>query len=89
MESYLSKKNYHGCGLGYVDGTRALLASRSKCNKPTQNPFWKHPTDVNSGVKTRNQINKSHFATEQYMDFYFHYRANEQKSNLPDEQDKL
>ena len=54
-----------------------------------QNPFWTHPTDVNPGVKIRNQINKLHFATEQYMDFYFHYRANEQKSNLPDEQDKL
>ena len=32
---------YHGCNIGYRDGTRQLV--KKTCLRPTFNPFWKNP----------------------------------------------
>ena len=39
---------YHGCGIGYLDGTRELVLK--SCSKPTFNPFWKNPEHTNNRV---------------------------------------
>ena len=49
---------YHGCWAIYEDGTRKLIRKGHKCKFPTDDPFWKHPKDVEYKVKTRAQKNK-------------------------------
>ena len=44
---------YHGCGNGYLDGTRKIVPKNRKCIRATHYPFWKKAIDV------RNSINKS------------------------------
>ena len=48
---------YHGCGNGYLDGTRTIVPKNTKCIRATYYPFWKKPIDVlNSRNKSANQI---------------------------------
>ena len=48
FQSKLLNVQYHGCNIGYKDGTRKLVTK--KCSKPTYNPFWKNPEHYNNGV---------------------------------------
>ena len=54
---------YHGCGNGYLDGTRKILPKNRKCVRPTHYPFWKRPIDIRNRVK----------ATKDYVKRYMHY----------------
>ena len=47
---------YHGCNIGYKNGTRKIILRT--CSKPTYNPFWKNPEHVTSRVakSTRAQL---------------------------------
>ena len=35
-----------------TDGTNKLIEKGKACITPTNNPFWKYPEDVHSGVRT-------------------------------------
>ena len=80
MNLSLSKEIYHGWDGGYIDRTRILMESNDSCTYPTRNPFWKHPRDVYTGVKTRSQTKKSAIATRCYMNFYFNQIENKQEN---------
>ena len=64
---------YHGCGNGYLDGTRKILPKNRKCVRPTHYPFWKKPIDVRNRVETRAQISLKPKATRDYVKRYMHY----------------
>ena len=50
-----SERIYHGCFSKNRDGTNKLIEKGKICITPTNNPLWKYPEDVPSGVKTRSQ----------------------------------
>ena len=50
-----SEKIYHGCFTKNRDGTNKLIEKGKACITPTNNPFWKYPEDVHSGVRTGSQ----------------------------------
>ena len=52
-----------------------------RCAYPTRNPFWKHPIDIYTGVKTRSQTKKSAIATCYYVNFYFNQIENKHENN--------
>ena len=64
---------YHGCGNGYLDGTRKILPKNRTCVRPTHYPFWKKPIDVRNRVETRAQISLKPKATRDYVKRYMHY----------------
>ena len=64
---------YHGCGNGYLDGTRKIVPKNRKCIRPTHYPFWKKPIDVRNRVETRAQISLKPKATRDYVKTYMHY----------------
>ena len=64
---------YHGCGNGYLDGTRKIVPKNRKCIRPTYYPFWKKPIDVRNRVETRAQIKLKPKATRDYVERYMHY----------------
>ena len=64
---------YHGCGNGYLDGTRKIVPKNRKCIRPTYYPFWKKPIDVCNRVETRAQISLKPKATRDYVKRYMHY----------------
>ena len=64
---------YHGCGNGYLDGTRKIVPKNRKCIRPTYYPFWKKPIDVRNRVETRAQISLKPKATRDYVKRYMHY----------------
>ena len=47
-----SEQIYHGCFTKNRDGTNKLIEKGKACITPTNNPFWKYPEDVHSGVRT-------------------------------------
>lgn len=61
-------KIYHGCGLGFEDGTVPLI--KNQCVFPTSHPFWKHPEDLNNQVKTRSQERNEELADQTYKTPY-------------------
>ena len=48
---------YHGCGIGYLDGTRELV--KKSCSKPTFNPFWKNPEHTSNRVAKSTRHNSN------------------------------
>lgn len=44
---------YPGCYYKNADGTNKLIASGENCLSRTNMCFWKDPSDVPSGIKTR------------------------------------
>ena len=46
---------YHGCFLKNADGTNKIIAAGDKCLVATGKCFWKDPSDVKHGVKTRSR----------------------------------
>ena len=61
---------YHGCGIGYLYGTRELV--KRSCSKPTFNPFWKNPEHTSNRVakSTRAQLKRKPHATRHYIRKY-------------------
>ena len=64
---------YHGCGNGYLDGTRKIVPKNRKCIAPTYYPFWKNPIDVINRVETRAQIKSKTKVTRNYIKRYMRY----------------
>ena len=44
---------YHGCGNGYLDGTRKIVPKNRKYIRTTHYPFWKKPIDVPNRVERK------------------------------------
>ena len=44
---------YHGCFYKNADRTNKFINASEKCFAPTNDCFWKDPSDVKNGVKTR------------------------------------
>ena len=53
-----------------TDGTNKLIEKGKACITPTNNPFWKYPEDVHSGVRTRSQ-EKNKKVKSRNFDKYF------------------
>ena len=64
---------YHGCGNGYLDGTRKIIPKNRKPITATHYPFWKKAIDVRNRVETRAQIQLKPKATKHYVKRYMHY----------------
>ena len=62
---------YHGCFTKNRDGTNKLLLEGENCLYPTNNPFWKYPEDIATGVKTRSQEKKQKRVTNKRYEKYF------------------
>ena len=56
MKKFNTFVQYHGCNIGYKDGTRQIVFKT--CSRPTRKPFWKNPEHVTSRVakSTRAQL---------------------------------
>ena len=56
MKMFNTFVRYHGCNIGYKDGTRQIIFKT--CSRPTYKPFWKNPEHVTSrvGKSTRAQL---------------------------------
>ena len=71
--------NYHGCGNGYLDGTKKIVSEGRKCIMPTYNPFWKNPIHTSEQnhnkitKSTRSQIKKKTKAKRNYIRRYAKY----------------
>ena len=68
---------YHGCNIGYKDGTRQIIFK--SCSRPTYKPFWKNPEHVTSRVakSTRAQLKNKPLAYKKDLRSYinrFHLR---------------
>ena len=48
---------YHGCGIGYLDGTRELV--KKSCLKPTFYLFWKNPELTSNRVAKSTRHNSN------------------------------
>ena len=61
---------YHGCNIGYKNGTRKIILRT--CSKPTYNPFWKNPEHVTSRVakSTRAQLKNKPLAYKKDLKNY-------------------
>ena len=64
---------YHGCGNGYLDGTRKIVLKNRKCIIATHYPFSKKPIDVRNRVETRAQIKLKPKTTKEYIKRYMYY----------------
>ena len=61
---------YHGCNIGYKDGTRKIILRT--CARPTYNPLWKNPEHVTSCVvkSTRVQLKNKPLAYKKDLKNY-------------------
>ena len=50
-----SEKIYHSCLNKKKDGSNRLFEKGDLCCTPTNSPFWKRPSDVTNGARTRSQ----------------------------------
>ena len=48
---------YHGCAMGYKDGTRIPI--KGKCVLATVNPFWKRAEDIQNKANATGELFKS------------------------------
>ena len=64
---------YHGCGNGYIDGTRKIVPKNRRCIVPTYYPFWKRPIDVRNKVETRAQLKVKTKATRNFQKGYMRF----------------
>ena len=82
---------YHGFWSIYEDGTRKLIKKEHKCKFYTNDPFWKHPKDVDYKVKTRAQKNKLEKAKMKDVVKYFSKEVDNTEEDLfemqPDDND--
>ena len=66
-----SKQIFHGCFTKNRDGTNRLIEKGKACITPTNNPFWKYPEDVHSGVRTCSQEKNQKKVKSRDQDKYF------------------
>ena len=64
---------YHGCGNGYIDGTRKIVPKNRRYIAPIYYPFWKSPIGVRSKVETRAQPKVKTKATKNFHIFNFQF----------------
>ena len=64
---------YHGCGNGYLDGTRKIVPKYRKCIAPTYYSFWKKPIDVCNREETRVQLKSKTKVTRNHINRYMRY----------------
>ena len=64
-------KVFHGCFTKNRDGTNLLTGCGEKCLTLTDQPFWKFPEDVSSGVRTRSQEKEQKKVTKRQFEKYF------------------
>ena len=65
-----SERIYRGCFSKNRDGTNKLIEKGKICITPTNNPLWKYPEDIPSGVKTRSQEKNQKKVTNTLCDKY-------------------
>ena len=70
MRKFKTFVEYHGCSIGYKDGTRQIIFKT--CSRPTCKPFWKNPEHVTSRVakSTRAQIKSKPLAYKKDLKNY-------------------
>ena len=70
MKKFNTFVEYHGCNIGYKDGTRQIVFKT--CSRPTRKPFWKNPEHVTSRVakSTRVQLKKKPLAYKKDLKLY-------------------
>ena len=66
-----TERIFHGCFTKNRDGTNRLIEKGKACITPTNNPFWKYPGDVHSGVRTRSQEKNQKKVKSRDYDKYF------------------
>ena len=57
----------HGCFLKNVDRTNKIIAAGEKCLVATGKFFWKDPSDIKRGIKTRSRAKNER--TTSYEDY--------------------
>ena len=70
MRKFKTFVEYHGCNIGYKDGTRQIIFKT--CSRPTCKPFWKNPEHVTSRVakSTRAQLKNKPLAYKKDLKNY-------------------
>ena len=70
MKKFNTFVRYHGCNIGYKDGTRQIIFKT--CSRPTRKPFWKNPEHVTSRVakSTRAQFKCKPLAYKKDLKYY-------------------
>ena len=70
MKKFNTFVRYHGCNIGYKDGTRQIIFKT--CSRPTRKPFWKNPEHVTSRVakSTRAQLKNKPLAYKKDLKNY-------------------
>ena len=53
LQVIMEQRIYHGCFYKNVDGTDKIIKAREECSFPTEECFWKDPSYIKNGVKTR------------------------------------
>ena len=64
---------YHGCGNGYIDGTRKIVPKNRRCIVPTYYSFWKRPIDVRNKVEPRAQLKLKTKVTRNFRKRYMRF----------------
>ena len=60
----------HGCFLKNVDRTNKIIAAGEKCLVATGKFFWKDPSDIKRGIKTRSRAKNEPTASYEDYDRY-------------------
>ena len=70
MKKFNTFVRYHGCNIGYKDGTRQIIFKT--CSRTTYKPFWKNPEHVTSRVakSTRAQLKNKPLAYKKDLKNY-------------------
>ena len=70
MKKFNTFVQYHGCTIGYKDGTRQIIFKT--CSRPSYKPFWKNPEHVTSRVakSTRVQLKNKPLAYKKDLKNY-------------------
>ena len=55
MKKFNTFVRYHGCNMGYKDGTRQIIFKT--CSRQTYKPFWKNPEHVTSRAPNQQERN--------------------------------
>ena len=67
---------HHGCYYKNADGTNRIIASGKNCLLQFNKCFWKVPSDVRCGVKTRSHAKSKPSVSFQTVDRYNKERDN-------------
>lgn len=62
---------YHGCAIGYLDGSHVIIKKDKNWLIPTADCFWKDPQDIINSVKSHSQTEKEKIIWWKIMMIYF------------------